>query len=196
MERTPRLCESKYLIRRGTISSFCSAWPKRPNPPNPQLKALFLESMATCDRTKQFNTWFYEVECESCKCLPCGWCRMRYRWFLRRPKVWRARLWTFQCMRRCASELSQNWTTSCWKWPSICRRCCDLKTLNIQWFFHSICEIWSGNVWIPSWPFSGKPNECRPPSASMIMEKSAPQATLMIGGPLKSNDESTEWNDR
>lgn len=45
--RTPRADESKYLIIRGTISSFGSAWPRRPNPPKPQLYARFFESIAT-----------------------------------------------------------------------------------------------------------------------------------------------------
>lgn len=35
--RTPRVDVSKNLIRRGTISSFCSACPRRPKPPKPQL---------------------------------------------------------------------------------------------------------------------------------------------------------------
>lgn len=41
-------------MRRGTSSSFCSACPRRPNPPNPQLNALFLESIATCNNKNRY----------------------------------------------------------------------------------------------------------------------------------------------
>lgn len=44
----PRPGKSNSLTNRGTISSFCSAWPRRPYPPNPHENTRFWESNTSC----------------------------------------------------------------------------------------------------------------------------------------------------
>lgn len=53
----PLLGPSKNLRWRGTISSFGSAWPSRPYPPNPQVNTLFFESMIAYKRIKMKKTY-------------------------------------------------------------------------------------------------------------------------------------------
>lgn len=49
----PRPGKSKSLTKRGTISSFCSVWPKRPQPPKPQEKTRFCESSTSYKQATQ-----------------------------------------------------------------------------------------------------------------------------------------------